>query len=295
MRLASAGRAKRSAYQPEHLRARRGYTDGVTAPPPASHWSTITVAGHQCDLYCPAAPTAGRALIYLHDLRGRGLHETPGLLGLVAEAGLPVIAPHTGRSWWIDRIVSGFDPQITPERFVVDAVLPEFAARFGVHPPGIAIVGTGMGGQGALRLAYRHPVLFPVVAAIAPAIDFHLAMREAADRDDGELCDTLWDVYGDVERARQDTAILHVHPLNWPRRQFFASGPDDIHWHDGAARLHEKLVALGIPHVALLEPRAGGDDPATHATAAAEALAFVRTALEDEARRLPTPQRGERA
>lgn len=253
----------------------------------APHWSTISVAGHACELFSPPDPVPGRAIVYLHDLQGRGLHETPGLCGLLAAARLPVIAPRMGRCWWIDRVVAGFDPVQTPERFVVDAVRDAIAGRLGVQPPGIAVLGTGMGGQGALRLAYRHPALFPVVAAIAPAIDFHLAMREAADRDDGELFDTLWQVYGDVERARQDTAILHVHPLNWPRHQFFASGPADVHWHDGAARLREKLVALGIPHVALLEPRAGSDDPATHAAAAAEALAFLQAALDQESRRLP--------
>jgi hypothetical protein len=109
------------------------------------------------------------------------------------------------------------------------------------------------------------------------------------------LFDTLWEVYGDVERARQDTAILHVHPLNWPRQQFFASGPDDAHWHDGAARLHGKLVALGIPHVAQLDSWAGGHDPASHGRAAAEALAFACAALDQESRRVPeTPRTGPR-
>jgi hypothetical protein len=35
-----------------------------------------------------------------------------------------------------------------------------------------------MGGQGALRLAYRHPNLFPVASAISPAIDFHKRYNE---------------------------------------------------------------------------------------------------------------------
>lgn len=264
---------------------------GVSDSSSQQHWSTITVAGQACEIFAPPEPAAGRALIYLHDLHGRGLRETPGLCGLLEAARLPTIAPRTGRCWWLDQIVPGFDPVITPQRFIVDAVRAEVARRFGVHPPGIALIGTGMGGQGALQIAYRHPTLFPVVAAIAPAIDFHLGMREAADRPDGELFDTLWEVYGDVERARQDTAILHVHPLNWPRQQFFASGPDDAHWHDGAARLHGKLVALGIPHVAQLDSWAGGHDPASHGRAAAEALAFACAALDQESRRVPEPPR----
>jgi pimeloyl-ACP methyl ester carboxylesterase len=267
----------------------------MPAPPPRPHWTTIDLAGHACEVFAPPEPIPSRALVYLHDLREDWLQRRPGLRDRIEAAGLSVVAPRTGRSWWIDRLVPAFDPRLTPERYVVEQVLAEVGRRFGVVPPGIALVGTGMGGQGALRLAYRHPAIFPVAAAIAPAIDFHVAMREAGDRDDGELCDTLWDVYGDVERARQDTAILHVHPLNWPRHQWFASDPADVHWHDGAARLHSKLVALGIPHTALLDPRLpAATDPADahglvhEELVAADAVRFVCDALDAESRRLPS-------
>ena len=254
--------------------------------PPRDFWSTIEVGGHACELFAPPDAPPGRAIIYLHGVRERPLREIPELLRLVEAARLPVLEPRAGRSWWLDRIVPAFDAAITPERFVVDAVLAEIGRRFDAQPPGIALVGTSMGGQGALRLAYRHPAVFPVAAAIAPAIDFHLAMRDAHDRDDGEYYDTLWETYGDVERARQDTAILHVHPLNWPRHQFFASDPDDVHWHDGAARLHSKLVALGIPHVALLEPRGGGHTVEYYDKVAPDVMRFVLDALDAESRRL---------
>lgn len=252
--------------------------DSITAPN-GSRWSTITLDGHACELHEPPGAAAGRALVYLHDLRGEPLREGGPLRTLIEAAELPVIAPRTGRSWWLDRIIPSFDARITPERFVVDSVRGEIARRFGVHPPGIALLGAGMGGQGALRIAYRHPAVFPTAAAIGPAIDFHAAMRDAGDHDDGEMLDTLWEAFGDVERARQETAILHVHPLNWPRQQFFASDPADRRWHDGAVRLHGKLVALGIPHTALLEPR-------TDADVAAEAMRFVVDALDREARRI---------
>jgi S-formylglutathione hydrolase FrmB len=246
----------------------------------------IRVAGHDCELFAPPDPLPGRAIIYLHGVRERWLQDVPRLRSLVEEARIPVVGPRTGRSWWVDRIVPAFDPGVTPERYVVDSIRAEVAARFGVQPPGLALIGTSMGGQGALRLAYRHPAIFPVAAAIAPAIDFHAAMRDAADRDDGEYYDTLWQLYGDVERARQDTAILHVHPLNWPRHQCFASDPDDVHWHDGAARLHGKLVALGIPHLAILEPRGGGHGVEYYDRVAPDVMRFVCDALDAESRRL---------
>ena len=248
---------------------------------PRPHWSTITVAGHVCELFEPPRPLPGRAVIYLHDVTEQPLQLQPALRDVMEEAGLPTIAPRTGRSWWLDRIMPGFDKELTPERFILERVRAEVAQRFGVQPPGIALIGTGMGGQGALRISYRHPTVFPVSAAIAPAIDFHLAMRECDIRDDGEYYDTLWETYGDVERARQDTAILHVHPLNWPRHQWFASDPADVHWHDGAARLQSKLRALGIPHTAMLESRG-----LTAAGLAPDMIRFIVDALSQESRRL---------
>lgn len=256
-----------------------------------SNWTTFTLAGHECELFSPPRPAAGKAVIYLHGVRERSLQDLVGLRDAIEAASLPAIAPRTGRSWWLDRIMPSFSPSITPERYVVDVVRGEVSRRFGVDSPGIALVGTSMGGQGALRIAYRHPELFPIAAAISPAIDFHAAMREAGEREDGEFYDTLWESYGDVERARQDTAILHVHPLNWPRHQCFASDPSDLHWHDGADRLHSKLGALGIPHVALLEPRGGGHGPEYYDKVAPEIIRFVNDALDVESRRLPATLR----
>jgi S-formylglutathione hydrolase FrmB len=258
----------------------------MPTPPPRPGWLLADLAGHPCEIHAPAEPSPGRAVIYLHDVRERWLQEMPGLRDAIEAARLPVVAPRTGRSWWLDRVVPAFDPTIPPERYVLERVVPEVAIRFGVSPPGIALLGTGMGGQGALRLAYRHPNVFPVAAAISPAIDFHAAMREAHIRVDGELYDTLHELYEDPERARQDTAILHVHPLNWPRHQFFACDADDEHWYDGAARLQSKLVALGIPHVARLEQLGGGHSQAYDDRIAPDVMAFVLDRLDQESRRI---------
>ena len=262
-------------------------------PSSRAHWSMIDLCGHPCELYSPPRPLPGRAMIYLHGVRERTLLESTGLRDAIEAAGLPAIAPRTGRSWWLDRIMPAFDHDRTPERFVVEQVRAEVDRRFGVQPPGIAMVGISMGGQGALRISYRHPTIFPVAAAIAPAIDFHLAMRESDDRDDGDCYDTLWETYGDVERARQDTAILHVHPLNWPRHQCIASDPSDFYWHDGAARLDSKLRALGIPHTSLFESRGpytagphGGHGPEYYDRVAPDVIRFVLDALDQESRRM---------
>jgi hypothetical protein len=66
----------------------------------------------------------------------------------------------------------------------------------------------------------------------------------------------------------------------------FASDPEDWQWHDGADRLHGKLVALGIPHTAILDLQAGGHGPAYYDSVAPDAIRFLLTALEAEGRRL---------
>ena len=252
--------------------------------PTLAGWSTIDVAGHACDLFQPESIAANaRCLVYLHDLTGRRPQSIPPVRAAVEAAGLPVLAPRTGRSWWLQQLVERFDRERTPEEFLLGPLLEECQQRFAAGPGGIGLLGLEMGGQGALRLAYRHPGSFPVAAAINPAIDFHLGMRHGHEWDDGELFDTLWEIFPDVEQARQETAILHVHPLNWPRHQWFASDPANRRWRDGAERLASKLIALGIPHTALFDQPASGD----FLTAAAEAaVQFVASALDAESRRV---------
>ena len=130
---------------------------------------------------------------------------------------------------------------MTAERYVLDHVVPYAVEKFGAASPRLALLGTSMGGQGALRFAYKHPRTFPIVAALAPAIDYQQRFY-----DEGE--ETLPQMYPDAEAVRQDTATLHVHPLNWPRNQWFCCDPADRRWHDSAQKLKMKLSALGIPH-----------------------------------------------
>jgi len=249
-------------------------------PMPERHgWSRIDVAGTPCDIHEPASAVPGMVAILLGDLRELPKTLEMALRRQIEAAGLRAIAPAGGDAWWLERVVPSFDPATSPAAVVCGAVLEEAVRRFDVKPPGIALIGCGAGGQGALGISYRRPETFPVVAAVAPAIDFHLAMREGL-----EGSGVLWDVYDDVERARQDTAILHVHPLNWPRNQFFAADADDAVWYDGAARLHGKLAALGVPHEWLLDRVDAARGFAD--TAAEAAVAFVVDRLGRESRRI---------
>ena len=240
-----------------------------------SHWSELTIGGHSAFAYEPAAPSPhGFTVLYLHGVRLGRLQDHPEFARLFDQFGLRCLAPVTQRSWWSDRLCAEFDPHVTAERHVIDRVLPWLADHWNVRPPAIALVGTSMGGQGALRLAYKHPQLFPIAAAISPAIDYQLRMEEGDP--------TLNQMYREPEEARQDTATLHIHPLNWPRHQWFCCDPADYRWHESADRLRMKLYSLGVPYECDLETTGGGHDWSYYAKMAEPAIRFVVDRLERE-------------
>jgi pimeloyl-ACP methyl ester carboxylesterase len=181
-------------------------------------------------------------VVFLHDTDGT---IPAGLAASLAGFGLTGVAPLTGPSWWTTHPL----PTELPDA-------PSAAARVvaevdrGVPVGPVGLLGIGMGGHGALRIAYQHARRIAAVAAIRPAIDCHTLIDTPAVND--PRYEALRLVYGDPERARQDSAILHIHPLNWPRKQWFGSPPGDP-WSEGAERLRMKLYSLGVPHECDLE------------------------------------------
>jgi S-formylglutathione hydrolase FrmB len=222
-----------------------------------------------------AASPHGFAVIYLHCSESASLRSYPAFTRQFERHGLRVIEPITGRSWWTDRIWPEFDREISAESYVVDQIVPYVAERWQARPPQLALLGISMGGQGALRMAYKFPNTFPTVAAISPAIDYQKRIVEGVDPG-------LDFMYRDAEDARQDTALLHIHPLNWPRNQFFCCDPTDLRWHESADRLRMKLSSLGVPFECDLETQDGGHsfDYACHM--AERAVGFLAERLERE-------------
>jgi pimeloyl-ACP methyl ester carboxylesterase len=224
-------------------------------------WRETTIGGHPADLFEPARPGPhGYTVIYLHGVHLQRLPGNAAFTDQFARHGLRVVAPMTGPCWWVDRVCQAFDPQVTPEAHVREAVLSWLAAVWDVRSTRIALLGTSMGGQGALRLAFKYPERFPVAAAISPAIDFHVRI------DEGDA--VLAAMYADAEAARQDTAILHLHPLNWPRHLWFCCDPADS--------------ALGSPHECDLETTGGGHGFAYYDRMAAAAIGFIAERVERE-------------
>jgi S-formylglutathione hydrolase len=128
-----------------------------------------------------------------------------------------------------------------------------------------------MGGQGGLQLAYRFPREYPVVAAISPAVDFHNLYGQGLPLDE---------MFAGKEAARQETATLRIHPLNWPRHQLLVCDPADSRWFEGAERLAGKLWSIGIPFESDLETSAGGHSWQYYQSMAARCVDFLADRLD---------------
>lgn len=204
------------------------------------------------------------------------LHDADGVTPLAdldwpqafVDRGLAVVAPLTGSSWWTDRPIPGVEGA-TAEGVVTGQAVPWARARWGETLP-LALVGVGAGGNGALRIAFKRARDFPVVAAWRPAIDAHRLLAQPATPLPPGVGDAaivrLRQLYPDAESCRQDSAILHLHPLGWPRRQWFACPPGDPWW-EGADRLRMKLAAIGVPFESDLEAPNDSDAAATRVAA----------------------------
>ena len=105
-------------------------------------------------------------------------------------------------------------------------------------------------------------------------------LRTFSRLDEGD--EVLLEMYGDRESARQDTALLHVHPLNWPRHQYFCCDPADERWFESADRLRMKLGSLGVMFERDLETTGGGHGFDYYNRMAEKAVGFLHNGLERE-------------
>ena len=237
-------------------------------------WIQVEVAGKTVDVYDP--PLARFTILYLHSAGLETLRDNPVWTKLFEQFQLACACPHGQLSWWTDRVCAAFDPRVTAEQHLLRNVVPFMTQRWQLPARGIGLAGISMGGQGALRLAFKLPERFPVVAGVASSIDYHERYGQGSPLDD---------MYDSKEQCRQDTAVMHVPPTGYPPHIFFCIDPDD-HWIRGNDRLHEKLSALGIPHTCDLTTRAGGHTWDYFNAVAERVVRFLHAGLEQESRRL---------
>lgn len=200
-------------------------------------WSTIRIAGKSAEIFSPADPQ--RVLLFLHGYDGVTLRDNPAYSAALQQWQMACVCPHGPRCWWTDVIYAPFDEQQTPLDFLRRDVVDFVRTTWGQEPPCLAVAGVEMGGQGALQLAYRYARQFPVVAAISPKVDFETWYGHGTSLDE---------MFPDRESARQQTATLHVHPLDWPTHQLLLCDPADHYCLDGVLTLASKLSSTGIPY-----------------------------------------------
>jgi S-formylglutathione hydrolase len=232
-------------------------------------WTTISIAGKPAAAFEPPSPLPF-ALIQLHDDDGLLPSADPAFTAILRQQRLRCLAPHGDHTWWLDRIVPAFDPDTTAMGYLLDHVLPWVESNWNVRPAATALIGVGMGGQGAIGAGFRHPDRFVTAASLDGAFDFHELHGQGTPLDQ---------MFASREQCRQATAILHIQPHSWPRHIWFGCSPRS-EWYRGNDRLAEKLAAMGVPHTAVL------DDPGSVEDRWKSLFTFVRAALERESHRL---------
>jgi pimeloyl-ACP methyl ester carboxylesterase len=241
-------------------------------------WTHEWIGGKPADIYEPPNIDQPRfGVLFLHPIGNETLRDRPAFTRVLDRFSLPCICPLAPYTWWTDRVLPSFDPTLTAEGHVLDNVLPAFTQRWELRPRSIGLLGISMGGQAALRLAFKHPRVFPVAAGIASAIDYHDFYGQGFSLDE---------MYDSKEQCRQDTATMHVPPHDFPPHLFFAIDPEDADWVRGNDRLHEKLNALGVPHTLDMTTSAGGHTWEYFNRMAEPAIRFIVEGLEKESRRL---------
>jgi S-formylglutathione hydrolase len=240
-------------------------------------WTQLRIAGKRADVYDPAHARRPRfGVLHLHDAGATSLYQQGSFTQFFDELGLACVSPFGDACWWTDRVCKDFDPVVTSERHLLGEVVPYFQERWGLEARSVGLLGMSMGGQGALRLAFKRPQHFAVVAALAPLLEYHELYGQGSPLDE---------MYDSKEQCRQDTAPMHIHPSHYPPYVFFCIDPDDP-WYRGCDRLHEKLVALGVPHETDLVTRAGGHSWQYFNYMAGRAVRFLNAGLEEQSRRI---------
>lgn len=213
-------------------------------------WSSDVMCSKPLDVFEPdnlARPTA--IVVFLHGYDGVTLRDNPAFTGELNRHGLACVCPHGPHCWWTDRVFSPFDSQFNPLEFL-SKQLPDYCkGRWELEPSRIGLTGVEMGGQGALQLAYRHARKFSVVVAISPKVDFESWWGHGTSLDE---------IFPDREAARQATATLHIHPLDWPKHQLLLCDPNDVYCISGVHTLASKLSSTGIPFESDFETTRGG-------------------------------------
>ena len=156
----------------------------------------------------PAGRPPRFALIYLHGIGQETLADRPKYTDLFAELGLGCVVPRGGFTWWSDRPLPEYDPSRTG-----GAVRPQ--RRGPVHSASAGPCRRGRSACSASAWAGRGPCgsrsSTPTSSRSSPP-----SRRRSSTTSITARATRSTIMYDSKEQARQDTAILHVHPSRFP-------------------------------------------------------------------------------
>jgi S-formylglutathione hydrolase len=147
------------------------------------------------------------------------------------------------------------------------------------------VVGSSMGGYGALKLAFREPERFAAVAALCPAIFPAETAAAVQPRHRPSVLGELHRAMGADEESYRRNCVYGILRSNLDRIQrsrvgiFLDCGDaDEFGLHDGAIFLHQRLTECAVAHEFRSVAGAGHADGAAPRRLA-DALAFVGARL----------------
>jgi len=169
--------------------------------------------------------------------------DIPSLLRLSQEMETLFILPDGNYdSWYIDskRINSKY------ETFIAVELVNYIDKKYSTDSSKTAIMGWSMGGHGALYIGARHQNVFNIIGSISGAIDFTSYGKDyGVEKLLGEK-NKLWLNY---------TADSQISQLKKSKQKILISCGIDDNFIKQNRDLHQKLIALNIPHI--YEERSG--------------------------------------
>jgi len=165
---------------------------------------------------------------------------------------------------WDSFFINSADGRDRYSDFLLSEFLPYIETHYRIirERKTRGVTGLSMGGYGALRLAFAYPKLFGSVSAQSPALITETPQQLDADlRDAGRLASLLGGVFGnpiDVRHWRENNpyelARKNRLELKTQAIYFNCGQEDEYGFAGGATKLHQQLLAEGIPHVFHLYP-----------------------------------------
>ncbi|MBX6363808.1 MAG: esterase [Gemmatimonadetes bacterium] len=131
-----------------------------------------------------------------------------------------------------------------------------------------AVLGSSMGGYGALKLAFREPERYAAVAALCPAVFPAETAAAVPERNRPSVLGELNQAMGADEATYRRNSVYGIVRSNLDRIRAAGLGiyvdcgdADEFGLHDGAAFLHRLLTECAVPHEFRSVAGAGHADP----------------------------------